>query len=120
MRREAVAAAWRFERDRCLCKIADDGAGCGILSRAAPVEKRVADGFASNRDRVENTTDRSEHVRLRNQCRMHSQFDFTSPIRFDDCEELDAITELFAKTDICRGDLLDSLDEDLVGADPRA
>ncbi len=49
---------------------------------------------------------------------MHADLDLAFLIGLDDCKKLDAIAEAFRKANVGRGDLLNTLHENLVGAHP--
>ena len=67
MRDETEGLARGVERDRGIGQVADHGTCGRILTRAAPVEKRVTHYITPDRDGIEDPSDRSEDVFIRHE-----------------------------------------------------
>ena len=60
-----------FQIERGIRQVAQDGAGSGVLARAAAVEQGVADDIAAHEDGVKDMVHAGQNVRVRNQGRIH-------------------------------------------------
>ena len=122
------SASWPTLRAFCSCgkwagdlrEVADHRAGRGIAARAAPIIKRVADHIAAHQHRVEHAADRREHVRLRDERRMHAHLHRAVGIGLDDREQLQAVAELARVNDVLLLHRAQALGVKLVRRNPEA